>query len=329
MLELLLAAILAQCGNGVIDPGENCFNCPEDVVCNFCENCFDGECIKVPLCTCGNGFPDPGENCETCPSDVQCLDGEDCVGGKCMVKCVPSTQPMEIVFLMDVSGSMNDEGLLLCESITSVEAELESLGLDVTVHLLSIWQFGWETNFFPCLTATVLDVTGVGLHQESWGPATTAMADLFPWSAPTRIIVPMSDEGPFQGNPCNDPGDDRDSITDAIAAANANGVFVSPIMGSGAGPCTVGLGQDLADGTGGLLGVPGVDIADAIVTLVQDTLCPCVLDLNGDGMVGITDFLALLAAWGPNPGHPADFDGDDIVGITDFLLLLASWGPCP
>ena len=52
-------------------------------------------------------------------------------------------------------------------------------------------------------------------------------------------------------------------------------------------------------------------------------------DLDGDGNVGITDFLELLAAWGPNPGHPADLDGDGDVGITDFLSLLANWGPCP
>ncbi len=56
---------------------------------------------------------------------------------------------------------------------------------------------------------------------------------------------------------------------------------------------------------------------------------PCPWDLDCDGIVGINDFLDLLAAWGPNPGHPADFDGDGIVGITDFLALLANWGPCP
>ena len=56
--------------------------------------------------------------------------------------------------------------------------------------------------------------------------------------------------------------------------------------------------------------------------------CECPWDLDGGGTVGITDFLALLAAWGPNPGDPADFDGDGVVGIVDFLLLLANWGPC-
>ncbi|MHC4785247.1 MAG: FG-GAP repeat protein [Planctomycetota bacterium] len=57
--------------------------------------------------------------------------------------------------------------------------------------------------------------------------------------------------------------------------------------------------------------------------------CECLADLDGNGAVGITDFLLMLAAWGPNPGHPADLDGDDDVGITDFLRLLAAWGPCP
>ena len=61
---------------------------------------------------------------------------------------------------------------------------------------------------------------------------------------------------------------------------------------------------------------------------IPDT-CECPWDLDGGGTVGIKDFLALLAAWGPNPGHPADFDGDGVVGITDFLALLANWGACP
>ncbi len=54
-------------------------------------------------------------------------------------------------------------------------------------------------------------------------------------------------------------------------------------------------------------------------------LDPVFGDVDCDGVVGITDLLALLAAWGPNPGHPADLDGDGSVGITDFLFLLASW----
>ena len=48
-------------------------------------------------------------------------------------------------------------------------------------------------------------------------------------------------------------------------------------------------------------------------------------DLDADGVVGISDFLELLALWGQS-GVAADLDMDGIVGIVDFLLLLANWG---
>ncbi len=56
----------------------------------------------------------------------------------------------------------------------------------------------------------------------------------------------------------------------------------------------------------------------------------CDPDIDGDGVVSITDMMALLAAWGDCPQPPApcpaDLDGDGTVGIVDFLILLASWG---
>jgi hypothetical protein len=54
----------------------------------------------------------------------------------------------------------------------------------------------------------------------------------------------------------------------------------------------------------------------------------CQWDCGGtnDGVVGIGDFLLLLAQWGLPTS--CDFDGDG-VGITDFLTMLANWGPCP
>ena len=54
----------------------------------------------------------------------------------------------------------------------------------------------------------------------------------------------------------------------------------------------------------------------------------CPSDLDGDGATGTTDLLALLGAWGPNPGHPADLDGDGNVSTPDLLILLGAWGPC-
>ncbi len=57
--------------------------------------------------------------------------------------------------------------------------------------------------------------------------------------------------------------------------------------------------------------------------------CECAAaDLDDSGDVGITDFLALLGAWGTDPGGPPDLNGDGDVGIEDFLALLALWGRC-
>lgn len=53
-------------------------------------------------------------------------------------------------------------------------------------------------------------------------------------------------------------------------------------------------------------------------------------DVDRDGVVGVNDFLAVLAAWGPCAGGcgncPADCTGDCVVGVDDFLMVLANWG---
>jgi len=98
----------------------------------------------------------------------------------------------------------------------------------------------------------------------------------------------------------------------------------------------------------GLAFIPGDDV-DCNVNLVPDVCdiaagssadingngipdeCEAILgDIDGDGIVGINDFLMLLAAWGPCPAPcppscAADLDADCDVGINDFLALLANW----
>jgi subtilisin family serine protease len=52
-------------------------------------------------------------------------------------------------------------------------------------------------------------------------------------------------------------------------------------------------------------------------------------DLDGSGVVDITDFLWLLGYWGPCPSEPGclgDIDRDGTVGVGDFLIMLAVWG---
>ncbi len=118
---------------------------------------------------------------------------------------------------------------------------------------------------------------------------------------------------------CNENGVlDECDITDGTSTdCNANGIpdecnFVDC---NGNGVLDV---CDIADGTSP--DVNGNDVPDE---------CECLADISGDGSVDITDFLQLLAVWGPcEPGCFGDVDFDGNVGIIDFLMLLSQWGPC-
>ena len=82
---------------------------------------------------------------------------------------------------------------------------------------------------------------------------------------------------------------------------------------------------DTGDNSNVEAAVDGIELTSVNCTV------PVPGDLDGDGIVGITDFLMLLAEWGacPVPCPPAcaaDLDGDCAVGITDFLALLGNWG---
>jgi hypothetical protein len=69
--------------------------------------------------------------------------------------------------------------------------------------------------------------------------------------------------------------------------------------------------------------------AGACLSLASSAQAVCPWDCDGskDGIVGVNDFLALLAQWG-QVGTSCDFDGAG-AAITDFLELLAHWGDCP
>ena len=60
------------------------------------------------------------------------------------------------------------------------------------------------------------------------------------------------------------------------------------------------------------------------------TICDCMADLSGDGVVNGGDLGLLLSAWGATlPTGVGDVDHDGVVNGADMALLLGSWGPCP
>jgi hypothetical protein len=71
---------------------------------------------------------------------------------------------------------------------------------------------------------------------------------------------------------------------------------------------------------------PPTTMASATISLTPPA--SCVGDIDGNGVVDVSDLLALLAAWG-SADPDADLDDSGIVDVSDLLLLLAAWGPCP
>ncbi|MHC5024636.1 MAG: M28 family peptidase [Planctomycetota bacterium] len=70
---------------------------------------------------------------------------------------------------------------------------------------------------------------------------------------------------------------------------------------------------------------------DAFQVVALDCPSACVADFDGDGAVGITDLLDLLAAWGTgDPVYDIAPAGapDGTIDIQDLLATLGAWGPC-
>jgi len=108
----------------------------------------------------------------------------------------------------------------------------------------------------------------------------------------------------------------------------------------GAGPAMTGgafeivgtIGQpDAGAASGGAF-----EIASGFWAIVQrGGTAPCLGDVDGDGVIGITDLAFLLSAFGTCTGDPlynasVDFDASGCVELTDLTVLLSVFGTfCP
>ena len=62
---------------------------------------------------------------------------------------------------------------------------------------------------------------------------------------------------------------------------------------------------------------------------IDPTPSPCLIDLDCNGSVGVTDLLELFSDWGRCASLPTDLDNDGSVSTNDLLILFANCEPCP
>lgn len=192
--------------------------------------------------------------------------------GKDIEAILRTCPPVDIVYIMDTSGSMDSISTEVCAKITGVNAELIARGLqDIQSNVYGITDTGFGTAF-DCLEDDVVNLFGSAVpgspnpgdenlnNSEDWGPGGAVIADRFPWRPNSlRILVPISDEGAENGGTGSDmiDADDSAAMQNLIDVALANGVVVSPMWGSGdhrsedQDPVFIDALDNIANATGG------------------------------------------------------------------------------
>jgi hypothetical protein len=98
----------------------------------------------------------------------------------------------EVLFMMDTSGSMDDEFDVLCNKIDDILQGLQDGGITIDYKILGInatrnCASGTVSGSVPNPTVN---------YEEDWGPAVEDVGNQYNWkSGYVRIAIPMSDEG--------------------------------------------------------------------------------------------------------------------------------------
>jgi uncharacterized repeat protein (TIGR01451 family) len=210
---------------------------------------------------------DDSGDCEACPQES--LQVSVSPGGGCTA---------DLVFLLDTSESMCNEWADLCAVLGRVVTLLNNSSYSMNHYVVGLRARPSCDGPIGCV-----DEIWSTQSRENWGPAVEHWSESYPWRpGAIRIIVPISDEGPYRGCPIN--ASDDQSISGAINAANANGVVVFPLLGNVTDNQECGkddqrsliqIMDDLAAGTGGArFNITGEsDLAQAIVRIVHQGCC--------------------------------------------------------
>ncbi len=139
---------------------------------------------------------------------------------------------VDIIFVMDTSGSLDNEAPALVSATQAVTRDLSSV-YDLDTKLWSITNaFDFSNAGFQSSVINQIP-NATSNHYEDWGPATYDVATFYSaWRTDAiKIIVPISDEGPEDGDGLYQ--NDIDSINKARRALDATNIYAVPIIAQG------------------------------------------------------------------------------------------------
>lgn len=186
------------------------------------------------------------------------------------------------------------------------------------------------------LTGLVADGTPVNMLITFTGNDDCAFAAFDAWTAPPPCPCSMSLEVDNVGacafttgtydleltfNVSNPPGTGLLNIGgNLFEAPNGPGSYSTTITGLTADGQVQSIGAFFTD-------LPSCSSSAELNTWTAPESCICPSDLDGDGIIGVSDTLEILASFGcVGSDCVGDIDGDTIVGVSDILQLLSVFG---
>jgi hypothetical protein len=326
--------------------------------CDIDPNDPDGNGLTSNDCD-GNGEPD---ECQLDCNGNGIFDY--CEDPNMLGFCDPGDRSLcdvELLFLVDTSGSMLVYYDDICEIAESVAEDMAYFGASLTYDFRGVATFNaggslcfplGDTNTVEGMYCAECDVdrflvdcgdpndpSYVWLEScdpvqrcenedensaESWGAGVAVLSSQHPWlSDHARLIVVMSDEAPYLG----DPSDSTDDLwTDAAAcSANSNQVVVSAFVEPGSE--AEGFANLLANSTGGAVGHISTDPNEVVVDPVcalRDFVAHACLEWNDCNGNGILD--ACEIANGTKPDVNGNGVPDDCETLWAFDVVARAYG---
>jgi len=143
---------------------------------------------------------------------------------------------VDIVFLIDTSGSMNPVWDTLDSNLNSLINSIRSAGVDLNVTAYALEDLPGValpniSSFTYPITTTWFNDSNISIpNDESWGTALSWIALWYPWrEGAIRVAIPISDECAYDGDDGGpEDANDAQAVNESASLCHNNSVTVFP-----------------------------------------------------------------------------------------------------